>query len=121
MITPDFDSRLDGIGFTIRETDGPAPDGFAADSRSWEAVLTLGEETMAVPYYTGPGIATRPTREEVVDCLASDASLAQDVEELHAIGLSPDAVAAVLRQTAEFEAFLGLRFDDVVYGEPFTY
>lgn len=114
------DARLDGIGFSIRPSDAPAPEGFPAGSRSWDAVLTLGDAEMAVPFHTGPGIATRPTREEVVECLASDASLCQDVEELHAIGLSPDEVAAVLRQTAEFEAFLGPRFDDVVYGEPFT-
>lgn len=114
------DPRLDGIAFQIRPSDAPVPEGFAPGSRSWEAVLTLGEETMTVPFHTGPGLTAVPNREEVIECLASDAALAQDVDELHAIGLSPDTIAAVLRQTAEFEAFLGSRFDDVVYGEPFT-
>jgi hypothetical protein len=99
---------------------GEVPEDFAG-ADPWTVTLRRDGRTLAVPYYTGPGLRDRmadgPSAEDVLDCLLSDASTVESVstfEEWCAeLGYDEDSrraertYEAIKAQTVRLRAFLG--------------
>ena len=65
-----------------RAADNPNAISFGPDARHWLVTIHSGVtgESMAVPFSQGSGLTEDPTLEDVLDCLASDASSIQGEE-----------------------------------------
>lgn len=95
----------------------------------WTVTLRLGKRSMTVPFFTGYGLRSRmkdgPSAADVLDCLLSDASSADQTFEDWAgdLGYDTDSrkaertYAAVVRQTARLRVFLGEHFEEFLQAE----
>jgi hypothetical protein len=59
----------------------PNIDSMPPGSRHWRCTLRCGHRRMTVYFSQGPAIEREPTVEDVLDCLASDASCASTFED----------------------------------------
>ena len=107
--------NLTGITMTTEQI---APVGWAANmpgARSYMVTLTLEDRTLTTPFSMGSAYTEAPPLEDVMDCLASDASLAADREELFEVCDSLANFDATIALAEELRVFLGDRFDSIVY------
>jgi hypothetical protein len=87
----------------------------------WTVVLTLGQRTMAIAWWTGMAQANEPTAQDVLEHLLMDATSvtsSQTVQDWCVdYGLSPESRQAERlyhtkeRQTAKLREFLGEKYD----------
>lgn len=56
----------------------PVPESFPRGSTAWTVTLRFQGRQMTVPFYTGPAISQDPTAADVLSCLLSDASSADN-------------------------------------------
>lgn len=95
-------------------TDATIPDSFPRGSNAWRVELRYQGRSMTVPFYTGPALG-EPTVADVVECLISDASGAdQSFEDWCSdYGYDTDSrkdeatYKAVVKQTRELRRLLG--------------
>jgi hypothetical protein len=63
------------VRFAAEMTDAnPHMDSMPAGSVHWRCTLKVGRRSMVVYFSQGPAVCREPTAEDVLDCLASDAS-----------------------------------------------
>ena len=117
--------KANRIRATVRYMDGPAPEGFSPGSRSWRVTLRYQGRALTVPFHQGPAIRDEPTAADVLECLASDASSAEQPFEQWCgdYGENTDSrkaeatYKAVVRQTKGLRRLLGDDFEKIVFPE----
>lgn len=110
---PDAPSESDqfaalGFKLTCRRTNTrPESHNWPADARHWLCRLERNRQVMKFPYTQGSAHKEPPTLADVLDCLRSDARLAEDESEAQACGVKLSQWETLKRQAHAFRLVVG--------------
>lgn len=110
---PDAPSESDqfaalGFKLTCRRTNTrPESHNWPADARHWLCRLERNRQVMEFPYTQGSAHKEPPTLADVLECLRSDARLAEDESEAQACGVKLSQWETLKRQAHAFRLVVG--------------
>lgn len=107
---PSESDAFAALGFTlssVRTNTRPESSRWPADARHWLCRLERNRQVMEFPYTQGSAHKEPPTLAEVLDCLRSDARLAEDEDEAQACGVKLSDWETLKRQAHAFRLVVG--------------